>query len=86
MLTSRCVFSSSFLCRRFLSFRDELTSSYLWRTAQKLDYHSTECIYAPTAYRGYARALVKDLEAVRPSAIVDLVRFLFSLSIRPILL
>jgi hypothetical protein len=40
---------------------------------QKLDYHSTECIYAPTAYRGYARALVKDLEAIRPSAIVDLV-------------
>lgn len=44
------------------------------RTEQKLDYHSTECIYAPTAYRGYARALVKDLEAIRPSAIVDLVR------------
>ncbi|CDR45560.1 hypothetical protein NBRC10512_003814 [Rhodotorula toruloides] len=40
---------------------------------KKLDYHSTECIYAPTAYRGYARALVKDLEAVRPSAIVDLI-------------
>ncbi|GAA5959619.1 hypothetical protein JCM21900_002957 [Sporobolomyces salmonicolor] len=40
---------------------------------KKLDYHSTECIYAPTAYRGYARALVKDLEAIRPSAIVDLV-------------
>lgn len=38
------------------------------RTEQKLDYHSTECIYAPTAYRGYARALVKDLEAIRPSA------------------
>ncbi|BGP42688.1 cytosolic thiouridylase subunit Ctu1 [Rhodotorula kratochvilovae] len=40
---------------------------------KKLDYHSTECIYAPTAYRGYARALVKDLEAIRPSAIVDLI-------------
>lgn len=53
--------------------------------AQKLDYHSTECIYAPTAYRGYARALVKDLEAVRPSAIVDLVRlsFLLLLLVKP---
>ncbi|GAA6050385.1 hypothetical protein JCM3770_004012 [Rhodotorula araucariae] len=40
---------------------------------KKLDYHSTECIYSPTAYRGYARALVKDLEAIRPSAIVDLI-------------
>lgn len=41
---------------------------------KKLDYHSTECIYSPTAYRGYARALVKDLEKIRPSAIVDIVR------------
>lgn len=41
---------------------------------QKLDYHSTECIYSPTAYRGHARALVKDLESIRPSAIIDIVR------------
>ncbi|KAL8286641.1 hypothetical protein RQP46_004169 [Phenoliferia psychrophenolica] len=40
---------------------------------KKLDYHSTECIYSPTAYRGHARALVKDLESVRPSAIVDII-------------
>jgi hypothetical protein len=40
---------------------------------QKLDYHSTECIYSPTAYRGHARALVKDLEAVRPSSILDII-------------
>lgn len=44
------------------------------RANQKLDYHSTECIYSPTAYRGHARALVKDLESIRPSAIVDIVR------------
>ncbi|KAK4053361.1 cytosolic thiouridylase subunit Ctu1 [Microbotryomycetes sp. JL221] len=40
---------------------------------KKLDYHSTECIYSPTAYRGHARALVKDLESIRPSAIVDII-------------
>ncbi|KAL7004355.1 cytosolic thiouridylase subunit Ctu1 [Cystobasidiomycetes sp. EMM_F5] len=40
---------------------------------KKLDYHSTECIYSPTAYRGHARALVKDLEAIRPSSILDIV-------------
>jgi len=40
---------------------------------KKLDYHSTECIYSPTAYRGHARALVKDLEKERPSAIIDLI-------------
>ncbi|SDA02976.1 BZ3500_MvSof-1268-A1-R1_Chr11-1g03245 [Microbotryum saponariae] len=45
----------------------------LYAYFKKLDYHSTECIYSPTAYRGYARALVKDLEAVRPSSIVDLI-------------
>lgn len=40
---------------------------------KKLDYHSTECIYSPTAYRGHARALVKDLEAIRPSSILDII-------------
>lgn len=29
---------------------------------KKLDYFSTECVYAPFAARGFARDLVKDLE------------------------
>lgn len=37
---------------------------------KKLDYFSTECIYSPNAYRGYARNFLKDLEAIRPSAII----------------
>lgn len=41
---------------------------------KKLDYFSTECIYSPNAYRGYARAFLKDLEAVRPSSILDIIR------------
>lgn len=40
---------------------------------KKLDYFSTECVYAPFAYRGYAREYLKDLEAVRPSAILDII-------------
>ncbi|KAI9289276.1 cytoplasmic tRNA 2-thiolation protein 1 [Umbelopsis sp. AD052] len=40
---------------------------------KKLDYFSTECIYSPNAYRGYARTFLKDLEAVRPSAIIDII-------------
>ncbi|KAJ3157942.1 nucleotidyltransferase [Geranomyces variabilis] len=40
---------------------------------KKLDYFSTECIYSPNAYRGYARAFLKDLEAIRPSAIMDII-------------
>lgn len=56
---------------------------------KKLTYFSTECIYAPegwfghpaiylvlqltSAYRGYARIFLKDLEAVRPSAILDII-------------
>ncbi|KAI9016440.1 cytoplasmic tRNA 2-thiolation protein 1 [Phycomyces nitens] len=40
---------------------------------KKLDYFSTECIYSPNAYRGYARTFLKDLESVRPSAIVDII-------------
>ncbi|KAI9331456.1 hypothetical protein DFJ73DRAFT_857288 [Zopfochytrium polystomum] len=40
---------------------------------KKLDYFSTECIYSPFAYRGYARAFLKDLEKLRPSAIMDII-------------
>jgi cytoplasmic tRNA 2-thiolation protein 1 len=37
---------------------------------KKLDYFSTECIYSPNAYRGHARNFIKDLESIRPSAII----------------
>lgn len=40
---------------------------------KKLDYFSTECIYSPNAYRGHVRTLIKDLERIRPSAIVDII-------------
>ena len=39
-----------------------------------LDYFTTECIYSPEAFRGSARTLIKNLEKVRPSAILDVVR------------
>lgn len=41
---------------------------------KKLDYFSTECIYAPFAARGLAREYVKDVELLRPSAIVDIIQ------------
>lgn len=40
---------------------------------KKLDYFSTECVYSPNAYRGFARDFVKQLEAARPDAILDVV-------------
>ena len=46
----------------------------LYAHHKKLDYFSTECIYSPEAFRGSARALIKDLERIRPSAILDVVR------------
>jgi cytoplasmic tRNA 2-thiolation protein 1 len=46
----------------------------LYAHHRKLDYFSTECIYSPQAFRGSARALIKSLERVRPSAILDVVR------------
>lgn len=46
----------------------------LYALHKKLDYFSTECIYSPEAFRGSARSLVKSLEKVRPSAILDIVR------------
>jgi cytoplasmic tRNA 2-thiolation protein 1 len=39
-----------------------------------LDYFTTECIYSPEAFRGSARTLLKNLEKVRPSAILDVVK------------
>ena len=46
----------------------------LYAHHKKLDYFSTECIYSPEAFRGSARGLIKQLERVRPSAILDIVR------------
>lgn len=46
----------------------------LYAHHKKLDYFSTECIYSPEAFRGSARTLIKDLERVRPTAILDIVR------------
>ena len=46
---------------------------YRYAYFKKLDYFSTECIYSPDAYRGHARVFLKDLEAARPSAIIDII-------------
>lgn len=48
---------------------------------KKLDYFSTECIYSPNAYRGHVRELIKDLEATRPSTIIDIIHSAESLEI-----
>ncbi|GIX61615.1 PP-loop family protein, putative [Babesia caballi] len=39
---------------------------------QKLEYFSTECLYAPEAYRGYMRTFIKQLEAVDPRIIQNI--------------
>eukprot|EP00731_Ephydatia_muelleri_P009486 Em0005g72a len=49
---------------------------------KKLDYFSTECVYSPNAYRGHARAFLKDLEALRPSCIIDIVHSGDSMAVR----
>jgi cytoplasmic tRNA 2-thiolation protein 1 len=41
---------------------------------KRLVYFSTECTYSPNAYRGYARHYLKDLERIRASAILDIIR------------
>lgn len=45
----------------------------LYAHYKKLDYFSTECTYSPEAFRGTARALIKNLEAVKPQAIIDII-------------
>ena len=46
----------------------------LYAHHRQLDYFTTECIYSPEAFRGSARTLMKNLERVKPSAILDVVR------------
>ena len=46
----------------------------LYAHHKALDYFTTECIYSPEAFRGSARTLIKSLERVRPSSILDVVR------------
>ena len=45
----------------------------LYAHHKKLDYFSTECVYSPYAFRGHVRELIKKLEAVRPSSILDII-------------
>src|SRR4051812_40903312 len=46
----------------------------LYAHYRQLEYFSTECIYSPEAFRGSARTLLKTLEKIRPSSILDIVR------------
>uniref|UniRef100_A0A1I8H5K8 Cytoplasmic tRNA 2-thiolation protein 1 n=1 Tax=Macrostomum lignano TaxID=282301 RepID=A0A1I8H5K8_9PLAT len=46
----------------------------LYAYFKRLDYFATECLYAPAAYRGHARALVKDLERARPAALLHIIQ------------
>lgn len=46
----------------------------LYAFHNRLDYFSTECVYSPNAYRGFAREYVKAIEAARPSSILDTIR------------
>lgn len=45
----------------------------LYAHFKKLDYFSTECTYAPEAFRGTARILMKQLEKIRSSCISDII-------------
>lgn len=40
---------------------------------KKLVYFSTECVFAPNAYRGHARTLLKDLEKVDPAVVMNII-------------
>lgn len=43
----------------------------LYAHFKRLDYFTTECTYAKEAFRGLARSLVKEVEAIRPQCILD---------------
>lgn len=49
---------------------------------RKLKYFSTECIYSPNSYRGFARAFIKNLESIRASSILDIIHSAEQLTVR----
>ncbi|KAK4490230.1 hypothetical protein RD792_000890 [Penstemon davidsonii] len=55
-------------------FKEDLNILFTYAYFKKLDYFSTECIYSPNAYRGFAREFIKDLERIRPRAILDIIQ------------
>lgn len=55
----------------------------LYAHFRRLRYFSEECVYAPEAFRGHARDLLKRLEAARPSAVLDLVHSAERLALAP---
>lgn len=55
----------------------------LYAHYKKLDYFSTECSYAPEAFRGTARELMKNLEMQRPSCILDIIHSGENLVLKP---
>jgi len=59
-------------CKPFMyTYEKEIV---LYAYYKRLDYFSTECVYSPNAYRGYARDFLKDLESIRPSSILDIIK------------
>lgn len=40
---------------------------------KSLHYFSTECVFAPNAYRGHVRTFLKDLEKIRATTIIDII-------------
>ncbi|KAK7277425.1 hypothetical protein RIF29_18577 [Crotalaria pallida] len=56
------------------AFANPSPLSFTYAYFKKLDYFSTECIYSPNAYRGFAREFIKDLERIRPRAILDIIK------------
>lgn len=55
----------------------------LYAHYKKLDYFSTECTYAPEAFRGTARELMKNLELVNPTCIIDIIHSGESFYLKP---
>eukprot|EP01129_Flabellula_baltica_P015185 TRINITY_DN7555_c0_g1_i1.p1 TRINITY_DN7555_c0_g1~~TRINITY_DN7555_c0_g1_i1.p1 ORF type:complete len:353 (-),score=89.67 TRINITY_DN7555_c0_g1_i1:30-947(-) len=72
--TAAITYSTDDMLPRVKPFKYTYEKEIVWYAYFKqLDYFSTECIYSPNAYRGYAREFLKELEKVRPSSIIDVI-------------
>ncbi|CAM6102308.1 unnamed protein product [Calypogeia fissa] len=59
-------------CKPFKYTYEKETVMYAY--FKKLEYFSTECIYSPNVYRCFRCEFIKHLEAIRPRAILDVMK------------
>nr|KYP53576.1 Cytoplasmic tRNA 2-thiolation protein 1 [Cajanus cajan] len=61
-------------CKPFKYTYEKEIVIYPYAFFLSIEFQFEICIYSPNAYRGFAREFIKDLERIRPRAILDIIK------------